>query len=122
MIRNVFLSLAAVTLFASTVADPQMQTVLDQLQALGPKPLSKPAMEWFFKHYLRSAADARDPRINLVDANLKGLPPAIVITDQIDPLRSEGAKLAEKPKAAGVGTTASRTSSSESARWSTRRM
>ena len=63
-----------------------MQTVLDQLQALGPKPLSKPAMEWFFKHYLRSAADARDPRINLVDANLKGLPPAIVITDQIDPL------------------------------------
>ena len=52
--------------------------------------------------FLRSAADAKDPRINLVDANLKGLPPAIVITDQIDPLRSEGAKLAEKLKAAGV--------------------
>ena len=39
MIRNILLSLAAVTLFASTVADPQMQTILDQLQALGPKPL-----------------------------------------------------------------------------------
>ena len=65
-------------------------------------PLSKPAMEWFFKHYLRSAADAKDPRINLVGANLKGLPPAIVITDQIDPLRSEGAMLADKMKAAGV--------------------
>ena len=65
-------------------------------------PLSKPAMAWFFKQYLRSSADGQDPRINLVAANLKGLPPAIVITDQIDPLRSEGAALAEKLKASGV--------------------
>jgi acetyl esterase len=66
------------------------------------KPLSKPAMQWFFKQYLRSAADANDPRINLVAADLKGLPPAVIITDQIDPLRSEGVLLAEKMKAAGV--------------------
>ena len=65
-------------------------------------PLSKPAMAWFFKNYLRSAADGKDPRINLVGADLKGLPPATVITDQIDPLRSEGAMLADKLKAAGV--------------------
>ena len=65
-------------------------------------PLSKPAMEWFFKQYLRSPADGKDPRINLVDADLKGLPPATVITAQIDPLRSEGMMLANRMKAAGV--------------------
>ena len=66
------------------------------------KPLGKAGMAWFFKHYLRTAADGKDPRINLVAADLKGLPPAIVITDQIDPLRSEGVMLAEKMRAAGV--------------------
>ena len=65
-------------------------------------PLSKPAMAWFFKNYLRSSADGHDARINLVGADLKGLPPATIITAQIDPLRSEGAMLAEKMKAAGV--------------------
>ena len=66
------------------------------------KPLNKAMMEWFFKHYLRSPKDAQDPHINLVAANLKGLPPATVITAEIDPLRSEGQQLAERLKGAGV--------------------
>jgi acetyl esterase/lipase len=66
------------------------------------KPLSRPAMVWFLNNYTRSAADWRDPRINLVGADLKGLPPVTIITDQIDPLRSEGQALARKLEAAGV--------------------
>jgi len=66
------------------------------------KPLSRPAMVWFLGHYTRSAADWKDPRINLVGADLKGLPPVTIITDQIDPLRSEGETLARKLADAGV--------------------
>lgn len=66
------------------------------------KPLNKPMMEWFFTHYLTSPGDAKDPRIALVSADLKGLPSATVITAQIDPLRSEGQLLADRLKAAGV--------------------
>jgi acetyl esterase len=40
--------------------------------------------------------------MNLVDANLKGLPPTTVITDEIDPLNSEDLTLVKKLKASGV--------------------
>jgi acetyl esterase len=66
------------------------------------KPLNKAMMQWFFKKYLRSSADGKSPLIDLVNADLKGLPPTTVITDQIDPLRSEGQQLAERLKSAGV--------------------
>ena len=66
------------------------------------KPLNKVMMEWFFKNYLRSDADRKDPRIDLVNANLKGLPPTTIVTAEIDPLRSEGQQLAERLKSAGV--------------------
>lgn len=67
-------------------------------------PLDKPMMMWFVKNYLNSMAEGKDPRINLVAANLKGLPPTTVITDEIDPLQSEGMLLVDKLKAAGVTT------------------
>lgn len=67
------------------------------------KPLNKPMMEWFFKHYLRNTQDMADPRIDLVNAkNLKGLPSTTIINAQIDPLRSEGEMLAAKLRGAGV--------------------
>jgi acetyl esterase len=66
------------------------------------KPLSKPAMEWFFRNYLNGAQDYADPRVNLVAADLKGLPPVTIINAQIDPLRSDGEQLADKLRAAGV--------------------
>lgn len=67
-------------------------------------PLNSPAMAWFFKNYLRSPADGKDPRVNLVAANLKGLPPTTVISAEYDPLMSEGKTLADKLSAAGVKT------------------
>lgn len=66
------------------------------------KPLNKPMMEWFSKTYLPSMATAADPRIALVKANLKGLPPTTLITAEIDPLMSDGEMLRDKLKEAGV--------------------
>lgn len=68
------------------------------------KPLNKAMMVWFVKKYLNNMAEGKDPRINLIVANLKGLPPTTVITDEIDPLQSEGMTLVARLKAAGVTT------------------
>lgn len=65
------------------------------------KPLSKPAMEWFFRNYLNGPQDYQDPRINLVAADLKGLPPVTIINAQIDPLRTDGELLADRIRTAG---------------------
>ncbi len=66
------------------------------------KPLNKAMMEWFFAQYLRSPEDGENPHIDLVNADLKGMPAATVITAQIDPLRSEGKELADRLKDAGA--------------------
>ena len=66
------------------------------------KPLNKPMMEWFVRHYFNDQSEAADPRINLVEADLRGLPSATVILAEIDPLRSEGELLAERLEAQGV--------------------
>ena len=66
-------------------------------------PLNRPAMEWFVKNALSRPEDKQDPRIDLVgQANLQNLPPATVITAEIDPLMSEGKMLTDKLRRAGV--------------------
>lgn len=69
------------------------------------KPLNTPMLDWFFKHVPASDADKQDPRLNLVAANLKGLPPVTVINADIDPLKSDGDLIVAKLKEAGVQTT-----------------
>ena len=66
------------------------------------KPLSKPLVEWMVKNYLPNMAASADPRIALVKANLRGLPPTTIIAAQIDPLQTEGKMLADRLKEAGV--------------------
>jgi acetyl esterase len=66
------------------------------------KPLDKRMMQWFFKQYLRTPDDGKNPMIDLVHADLKGLPAATVITAEIDPLRSEGKALADAMRDAGA--------------------
>lgn len=66
------------------------------------KPLSKALIQWMVGHYLNDLDEASDPRINLVAADLAGLPDTTIIAAEIDPLRSEGKLLAERMEAAGT--------------------
>lgn len=69
------------------------------------KPLNRPTMTWFFRQYTRTPADAQDPRLNILGANLKGLPPVTIVLAEIDPLLSEGEQLSGKLRDAGVTVT-----------------
>ncbi len=66
------------------------------------KPLNRAMIEWFLRHYLKNQSESSDPRISLVRAELRGLPPTTIIAAEIDPLCSEGRLLAEHLQAAGV--------------------
>jgi len=66
------------------------------------KPLNRDMMKWFSSQYLKSEADGQNPHASPMLADLKGMPPATIITAQIDPLRSEGEAFAQKLKQAGV--------------------
>lgn len=65
--------------------------------------LTREMMQWFWRHYLRDEADARNPyAAPLQSEDLDGLPSATVITAGYDPLRDEGKAYADKLAAAGV--------------------
>jgi acetyl esterase len=65
--------------------------------------LTKSEMEWFRDHYLRSMEDARDPHASpLLVLDLSGLPPALIITAECDPLRDEGEAYAKRLANDGV--------------------
>jgi acetyl esterase len=65
--------------------------------------LDRPTMEWFVGHYLDDPSQAADPRVSpLLAEDLTGLPPALVITAEFDPLHDEGVQYAERLAQAGV--------------------
>lgn len=66
-------------------------------------------LRWFWRHYLSSPDDAVDALASpLAATRLEGLPPALVVTAEYDPLRDEGEAYAERLSAAGVSVTAKR--------------
>lgn len=65
--------------------------------------LSHEAMLWFTTHYMNTKADTDNPYFAPLRAqSLAGMPPAIVLTCEFDPLLDEGVAYAEALDAAGV--------------------
>jgi acetyl esterase/lipase len=91
--------LAVVAIYPIAGSDTTTASYVENANA---KPLNRAMMTWFFNQYAKNPADRNDPRINLVAANLAGLPPTTIINAQIDPLRSDGEMLADKMRSAGV--------------------
>ncbi|KAB2807839.1 alpha/beta hydrolase [Pimelobacter simplex] len=64
--------------------------------------LYRDEMQWHQDNYLGSPDDARDPRVSVLDAELAGLPATSVVLAECDPIRPQGALLADALRAAGV--------------------
>ncbi|MEV6288191.1 alpha/beta hydrolase [Kribbella sp. NPDC051770] len=70
---------------------------------------NRTSVNWYWQHYLSDPAQGADPLASpMLAPSHAGLPPALVITAEYDPLRDEGEFYAEKLYAAGVPTTLSR--------------
>jgi acetyl esterase len=71
--------------------------------------LTRAAMRWFSDHYLERTAQSREPYASPLRApSLAGLPSALVITAECDPLRDEGEAYAARLRDAGVPVTLTR--------------
>ena len=70
--------------------------------------LSRKAMEWFWDAYTTSPVERAEIYASPNQASteqLKGLPPTLLLVDEVDPLRDEGEAYAAKLRSAGVPVT-----------------
>ena len=59
-------------------------------------------MRWFWNHYLRSAADQRNPLAAPLLADLRNLPPLLVTASEFDPLHDDSTRLVARLEDAGA--------------------
>ena len=68
--------------------------------------LGRREMAWFYRHYLPNEADWSNPEAApLRTEDLSGLPPAVVVVAEYDPLRDDSTRYAERLALAGVEVT-----------------
>jgi acetyl esterase len=63
--------------------------------------LEQESINWFLGHYAGSRPDIKDPRLSPLYGDLSGLPPAIIVTAEFDPLRDDGEAYGKALEAAG---------------------
>jgi acetyl esterase len=86
--------------------DSNMPSMTENAEGYG---LTRPGMIWFWTHYLPDPSHGSDPYASPLRArDLRGLPPALVVTAEYDPLRDEGELYAKRLQEAGVPTTIKR--------------
>jgi acetyl esterase len=108
MARDRRASLPAFQLLVYPVTDRNFDTGSYVTNAEGYQ-LNRDGMVWYWDHYLENAADASNPYAAPLQArDLSGLPPALVITAEYDPLRDEGEAYALRLERAGVPTVCTR--------------
>jgi acetyl esterase len=65
--------------------------------------LQRASMEYFWNHYVRNPRDGMNPYCSpLVAEDHSGLPPALIVSAEFDPLCDDGRNYADKLAAAGV--------------------
>jgi acetyl esterase len=65
--------------------------------------LTRDSMQWFWRNYLASPEQGTEPYVSPLRAeSLRGLPPALVLTAEFDPLRDEGEAYARRLAESGV--------------------
>lgn len=84
------------------VLDSRMDTHSFQQFASGFH-LSRPQMEWYWRQYVPDDDERRDPFASPAHApSIAGMPPALVFTAELDPLRDEGEQYAQRLRAEGI--------------------
>jgi acetyl esterase len=82
--------------------DAAASSAADDAETPSEYPLTHDEMKQFWLNYLRSERDAANPLANPILAELKGLPPALMIIAECDTLCAENLAMADRLRAAGV--------------------
>jgi acetyl esterase/lipase len=94
MLRHQLLVYPVTTTDLDRGMDPQYDGVM----------LERDELQWHQDNYLPSPEAATDPRVDILGADLSGLPDTTIILAECDPIRPQGERYAKALEAAGVPT------------------
>ncbi len=83
------------------VTSSNVNQTSDYLYTNSSLPLNTALLNYFFQFYVPNQAEANDPGVAPINADLHNLPPTTIIAAEEDPLQSDGQAYAAKLQAAG---------------------